>query len=208
MSKPAGTTAMPNTTIASGPFNTLIDDIVADLNAARPVTAGGTGAVNAGGALTNLGITAFAQTLLDDADAAAARVTLLTGPRPIVFSVAGGDETAWVGTVKEIRLAAAFIATAPTAIINYSCAVASLSGASFTAFLQGGIRDAVNNFLVVGDTPEVVAAGGSGQVICVARTLTIGNLVVGTTYQAVLYLRSNVAGTFTPQGMTINGINA
>lgn len=76
MSKPAGTTAMPNTTIASAPFNTLMDDIVSDLNAARPVTSGGTGATAAGAALTNLGFSDFIKTLVDDADATAARVTL------------------------------------------------------------------------------------------------------------------------------------
>ena len=37
--------------------NTPLEDIVADLNAARPITAGGTGATNATAALSNLGIT-------------------------------------------------------------------------------------------------------------------------------------------------------
>ncbi len=41
--KPAGTTFVPNTTIESSKVNSLVDDIVDDLNAARPVTAGGTG---------------------------------------------------------------------------------------------------------------------------------------------------------------------
>jgi hypothetical protein len=45
-SKPAGTTAIPNTTIASGPFNSLADDLVADANAVRPIGAGGTGAAS------------------------------------------------------------------------------------------------------------------------------------------------------------------
>lgn len=54
-SKPAGTTAIPNTTIASGPFNSLADDLVADANAVRPIGAGGTGAANAADACTNLG---------------------------------------------------------------------------------------------------------------------------------------------------------
>lgn len=55
-SKPAGTTAVPNTTIESAKFNSVVDDLVADANAARPITAGGTGATNAADARDNLGI--------------------------------------------------------------------------------------------------------------------------------------------------------
>ncbi|WP_244512710.1 hypothetical protein [Ensifer sp. LC163] len=53
---PAGTKGVPNTTIQSVPYNTLIDDLAADANAARPVTAGGTGATSASGARTALGV--------------------------------------------------------------------------------------------------------------------------------------------------------
>ena len=54
-SKPAGTTAVPNTTITSASFNAVVDDLVTDANAARPIAAGGTGATNANAAMTNLG---------------------------------------------------------------------------------------------------------------------------------------------------------
>ena len=46
------------TTIQSAAYNTTIDDLVTDANAARPVSAGGTGAANAADARTNLGISA------------------------------------------------------------------------------------------------------------------------------------------------------
>jgi hypothetical protein len=46
-SKPAGTTASPNTTIESAKYNAFGDDLVTDLNAARPITAGGTGETTA-----------------------------------------------------------------------------------------------------------------------------------------------------------------
>lgn len=53
--EPAGTKGTPNTTIQSAPYNSFVDDLVADANAPRPVTAGGTGATNATDARTNLG---------------------------------------------------------------------------------------------------------------------------------------------------------
>jgi len=57
-SKPAGTTAVPNTVIESVKYNSTIDDIVTDLNAARPISAGGTGSTTASDARTALGISA------------------------------------------------------------------------------------------------------------------------------------------------------
>lgn len=55
-SPPAGTKGVPNTTIQSVPYNTLIDDLTADANAPRPVTAGGTGATSASAARSALGV--------------------------------------------------------------------------------------------------------------------------------------------------------
>ncbi|MGB3351133.1 MAG: hypothetical protein WBA85_20380 [Brucella anthropi] len=60
---PAGTKAAPNTTIRSAPYNSLVDDLTADANAARPITAGGTGATNATKARENLGALASADIL-------------------------------------------------------------------------------------------------------------------------------------------------
>jgi hypothetical protein len=55
-SAPVGTTAVTLTPIESAPYNTLIADLVADANAARPISAGGTGAANAADARANLGV--------------------------------------------------------------------------------------------------------------------------------------------------------
>ncbi|MBA8822615.1 hypothetical protein FHW00_004983 [Ochrobactrum sp. P6BSIII] len=52
---PAGTKGVPDTTIRSAPYNALVDDLTADANNARPITAGGTGATNATDARQNLG---------------------------------------------------------------------------------------------------------------------------------------------------------
>jgi hypothetical protein len=55
-SKAAGTTAVANETITSTQFNSTIDDIVEDLNAPRPLSAGGTGATSASTARTALDV--------------------------------------------------------------------------------------------------------------------------------------------------------
>lgn len=55
-SKPSGTTAVPGQTILSDRYNEQVDDMVQDLNLARPITAGGTGATTAQAARSALGI--------------------------------------------------------------------------------------------------------------------------------------------------------
>ena len=55
-SKPAGTTAVPNTVIESAKYNSTIDDIAQDLNTARPIVAGGTGATSVAAAQTGLSV--------------------------------------------------------------------------------------------------------------------------------------------------------
>lgn len=49
-SVPAGTTATPNTPIESAKYNAFLADLVNDLNLARPIVAGGTGATTKTGA--------------------------------------------------------------------------------------------------------------------------------------------------------------
>jgi hypothetical protein len=52
---PAGTPGVPNYPIESTKYNTFIADVERDLNDARPIVAGGTGATNADAALAALG---------------------------------------------------------------------------------------------------------------------------------------------------------
>lgn len=70
-SKPAGTTPVDGDTVLAAPFNLLMDDVAADLNLARPIAVGGTGASTAGAALTNFGLSADGQALVTAADYAA-----------------------------------------------------------------------------------------------------------------------------------------
>lgn len=52
--------ATSGTAISSAPYRALLDDLEADANLARPITAGGTGSSTAAGARTNLGLGALA----------------------------------------------------------------------------------------------------------------------------------------------------
>lgn len=65
MSKPPGTAATPNETITSAQFNTTVDDIVADLNAPRPISAGGTGGTSAETARDGLQVARKADSVSD-----------------------------------------------------------------------------------------------------------------------------------------------
>ncbi|MGI8397809.1 hypothetical protein ACRYWZ_15660 [Agrobacterium deltaense] len=71
-SKPAGTTAVPNTTIESAKFNQVVDDLVQDANFARPVNAGGTGGNSKQSGIDTLldGATVISDTSLRVADPA------------------------------------------------------------------------------------------------------------------------------------------
>lgn len=77
-SLPSGTTAVSGTTVASAPYNAFLTDLVNDLNASRPVTAGGTGASNASDARSNLGLGSMATE--DTGDWVRETRTISTGP--------------------------------------------------------------------------------------------------------------------------------
>jgi len=55
-SLPPNTPGVPGEVIESARYNAFLADLTADLNAARPIVAGGTGGTNAPDARENLGI--------------------------------------------------------------------------------------------------------------------------------------------------------
>lgn len=80
-SLPAGSLVSNGDTSDATDINTPIQDIEADMNTARPIVAGGTGATNAADALVNLGLTATAAELntLDGITATTAELNILDG---------------------------------------------------------------------------------------------------------------------------------
>lgn len=95
-SEPAGTKATPNTTIQSSPYNSFVDDLVQDANAARPITAGGTGSTTASGARTNLAL--VPGTNIQAYDALLQSIAgLTTSANQIIYTTA--TDTAAVSTI-------------------------------------------------------------------------------------------------------------
>lgn len=80
-SLPAGSTVTNGDVSDATDINTPLADIAADLNVARPIVAGGTGAVTAAAALVNLGLTATAAeiNIMDGVTATAAELNILDG---------------------------------------------------------------------------------------------------------------------------------
>lgn len=92
---PAGTKGVSNTTIQSVPYNAFVDDLTDDANAARPVTAGGTGATTASGARTALGLAIGSD--VQAYDALLAAIAALTTSADQVIYATGSNTVAMTG---------------------------------------------------------------------------------------------------------------
>lgn len=96
-SYPTGGAAVSGQAISSTAYNTRAADVLADLNAARPVTAGGTGATTAADARTNLGAMASDALLLAIAALTTAndRFLKFTGTDTVAVFDLFGTANAW-----------------------------------------------------------------------------------------------------------------
>lgn len=90
-SAPPGTDGVPNATIESAKYNALVADLVQDANAARPITAGGSGQVTAIAAAD-----AFSPTSTDIASATTTNLANATG---VVVNITGTTTITGLGTV-------------------------------------------------------------------------------------------------------------
>jgi hypothetical protein len=175
-SKPAGTTAVPNSTIESSKFNAVVDDLVADANAARPITAGGTGATSAASARTALAVPGTAtantftatQTWSKGADVASA-TALTLGDDGNYFDITGTTTvtsiaTKGVGTVVNLHFDASLILThhATDLILPGAANITTAAGdeAEFVEYATGDWR-CTNYTFAAGRTPRPTATSSA-----------------------------------------------
>lgn len=201
-STPSGTAAVSGATIASSPYNTFLSDLVSDLNAARPIVAGGTGATSASAALSNLG----GQPL--DADLTALAALGYTSGQYIIKKTAANTyslvtlDTAvetWLTTPSSANLAAAVtgetgsgalvFATSPTLVtptlgvasatsINKVALTAPATGSTLT-IADGKTLTASNTLTLAGTDGSTlnVGTGGTLGTAALKNTGTSGNTV-------------------------------
>ena len=139
-SKPAGSTAITGTTIDAAAFNTLIDDIVADLNLVRPVVAGGTGAPNASDARTELGLDIGSDVLAYDAGVqalsgntpAADRIPYYTGASSSALAVLSAYARSLMSTASEADFKAFTNLEIGVDVQPYDVDLATIAGVTFT----------------------------------------------------------------------------
>ena len=129
-SRPGGTTAVSGASISSTAYNAFVTDLETDLNLARPIVAGGTGATTAAGARTALGSTTVGDAVFIAANAAAARTA--------IGAVIGTDVQAWDADLDALAAMAITGIMARTASASYTTRVIT-AGTGITVTNGGGV---------------------------------------------------------------------
>lgn len=150
---PAAYLATTGTTITATQHNVPLTDIEADLNAARPIGAGGTGASTASAARTNLG-----------AQEASSKLTAIAALTPTDGNVIQGDGSTWKSVA---------VAGIPTGgIIMWSGAVANIPDGWLLCDGTNSTPDLTDRFIVgAGGTYDPDDTGGEAT-----HTLTTAEL--------------------------------
>jgi len=189
------------TTIQSAAYNTTIDDLVTDANAARPVSAGGTGAANAADARTNLGGTATGVAVFTASDAAAARTAIGISATNTPFTPAGNI------AASDVQAALAELDTEKAALAGSSAQVFSVAAATVA---DHAVSRSFGDARYLGDTYRNRIIN-PGMQISQERGTTLVDVTTGTAYtvdqvRAVLSttpggtLRAQQTAGFTPAG--------
>ncbi|MDX8438341.1 hypothetical protein [Mesorhizobium australafricanum] len=174
-SAPPGTKGSPNTTIESAKYNALVDDLVADANAARPVTAGGSGSNTAVG-----GADAFSPAGADMASAATVNLANSTGT---LINVTGTVTITALGT----------IAAGAERVLVFAGAL-TLTHNATSLILPG----AANITTAAGDIAVMRSLGG-GNWRCIGYQRANGQ-PIGALTQPTLTLKQSAAPTPTAEG--------
>lgn len=203
-SLPAGTEAVSGETASSADFNSLVEDIEADLNLDRPIAAGGTGASTAAGARSNLGIRSLKA---KDTGGSSDAYTLTTGDS---ISQADGDPILMIASFTNTGAATINVDT------NGATAIKKMVAGTATALAAGDIQ-AGHHYLLTYDSGENAwlmlynlgsYATLTGSETLTNKTIALGsNSLSGTTAQFNTALTdgsfATLAGSETLTGKTI-----
>ena len=139
--KPSGSTAVSGQVISSSGFNTLIDDMVTDANAVRPVTSGGTGVSSIDALKTALDLPWVDTPLSEGAigDGSADDTTILQA-----FVTAGAGTSIIFDPGKNYKITTAISVSAGTTIDMNGSTVTLDTGAD-RAFLLAGANITIKN---------------------------------------------------------------
>jgi hypothetical protein len=208
-SLPAGTAAVSSTLANSSHVNSRFSDLEAEQNLARPVSAGGTGATDASGARTNLGLAIG--TNVQGYDAALGSLAGLSWVADRYPYTTGADTFA-MGTITAAGRALLDDADAAAQLVTLGAqaADATLTSLSGLSLAEGDILYATG-----ADTLARLAAGSDGQALVLASGVPAWETPATETYTSVITLSGtppvNVSTTI-PAGvsyieMWFNGVS-
>lgn len=158
---PPGTQATPNTTILSAAYNAFLADIVADLNAARPVSAGGTG-----GTSVITGWDGLAKKGTDIADGATINLTTATGPSITMLGTTTlTGVTLAEGSFRLVRAAAAKTITASANLLVNGSAVTPMNVAAEDLLVFRGGAAGVVSVARIGSASVAAATTSAAGIV-------------------------------------------
>lgn len=222
---PAGTTAIPNTTITVDQHNNFVNDVAATFNTVQPILYGGTGASTKAGAQANLGIASVSQinyiatggtanvqtltpadqllTLTNGISYNIIITTAPTGAATMNVSSTGAKAIRMISAGTDVDIAAGSMLAAGRYTIEYSTTAASGAGA-WIVTNPSPLIGALTN-LTSATTTDLGTIGSHNVNITGTTTITgfgssaaIGQPIYNLTFAGVLHLTYNATSLITP----------